>query len=270
MSQRANVELVQHGKVEKHKSEGTQSIGRAIAALREVARAGEEGLRLVDVSEALELKTSTALRLLKALVSEGLVMHDQQSKIYRIGTGFLALTAISYATATPTEQLMPLLHTLSSGLGDTVYLMIRRGGDAFCTAVLEGHNPIRVITLRVGDIRPLGVGSACLAILAFLPAREREAFLEQNETRFAAYNLNRERIETAMKQAYRAGYALNPGLLIPGVYGIGFPVFRGRELIAGIGVMDIKERLEPKRREEIKDYYLKTIATVRGFSAAPA
>lgn len=256
-------------KSKQHRSGGTQSIGRAIAVLKHIASSDRAGARLVDISDALGLKTPTALRLLKALVTEGLVRFDSASKTYRIGTEFLALSAIASSVLMPTEQLMPLAAKLGEVLGDTVYLMMRSGNDAFCTAVIEGHHPIRVSTFKVGEIRPIGVGSAALAMLAFLAPEERRLMLDENAARFSRYGFTREQVEAAANDAIRKGYALNPGLLIQGVYGVGLPIFQGEKLVATIGVMAVKDQMKPKRRTEIAEIVRAAISTLSGFSSQP-
>lgn len=248
---------------------GTQAIGRAFAVLRQVARAGATGVRLTEVAGAAALKVPTTSRLLKALIAEGLVTYDERTRAYHVGTEFLALSAIANATGSWTDRLIPILGGLTDQLGDTSYLMIRRGDDALCTAVMEGRNPIRVMTLRIGDVRPLGVGAACLAMLAFLPAIERAEVAGRSDARFKGYGFAGDEVVKAAAEARKRGYGVNPGLLIPGVHGIGFPIFRGDRLVAGIGVMAVKERLGPRRQVEIRDAFTAEIERSRDFSTLP-
>lgn len=252
-----------------HKAAGTQSIGRAIAALRKVAQADKEGARLVDVAVALKLKTPTALRLLKALVSEGLVSVNSANKTYHIGAELISLSAIASTTSTPTERLMPLLSSVWESVGDTVYLMVRRGNDCICTAVLEGRHPVRVMTFKVGEIRPLGVGSASLALLAFLESAERSEILRDNDERFKSFGMSAQKLEAMGRDARKTGFAVNPGLLIPGVYGLAFPLFEERKLTASVGVIAMKERLTPARRLEIMKIVRRSVAKVKGFTITP-
>lgn len=248
---------------------GTQSIGRAIAVLKQVARADRNGLRLTDVASTLGLKVPTASRLLKALIAEHLVIFDESQRTYHVGTELLALSAISNSTATWTRRLLPVLTGLTEALGDTTYLMLRRGDDALCTAVQEGRNPIRVMTLKVGDVRPLGVGAACLAMLAFLPAAERDQLLARSADRFSGYGFETDKVKKAATEARKQGFAVNPGLLIPGVHGVGFPIFHEDRLIAGIGVMAVKERLGPRQRADVSEAFSTILTRARDVTAIP-
>jgi DNA-binding IclR family transcriptional regulator len=213
--------------------------------------ADNDGVRLVDVATSLNLKTPTALRLLKALVGEGLIWFNPSSKTYHIGAELISLAAIANSNSAPVDRFKSLLSALSEAIGETVYLMIRRGTDAICVAIIEGRYPVRVMSFKVGEIRPLGVGSASLALLAFLPGEERDTILAQNAPRFSKYGFTRAKVGKMTAEARKLGYALNPGLLIDGVYGMGFPIFERGKLIASIGTMAIKERMGPAGRKKI-------------------
>src|SRR3954468_6217776 len=63
---------------------GTQTIHRAVAMLREIA-AFQKGMRLVDIASAMGLERPTAHRIVKGLVSQGMVMQDPATKCYRLG-----------------------------------------------------------------------------------------------------------------------------------------------------------------------------------------
>ncbi len=51
---------------------------------------------------------------------------------------------------------------------------MRRGDETVCLIREEGSFPIRSFVLGIGRRFPLGVGSAGLAMIAHLPAEERE------------------------------------------------------------------------------------------------
>ncbi|MGF6597668.1 hypothetical protein P3T23_002385 [Paraburkholderia sp. GAS448] len=71
----------------------------------------------------------------------------------------------------------PHLEALADKLEDTIYFVVRRGDFAVCYARAEGAFPIKTLTLRVGDRRPLGVGSSSLAIAAALSDDEVQRLL---------------------------------------------------------------------------------------------
>src|SRR3546814_7347411 len=68
---------------------GDQSIAGAFQILRCVAKAGGERLRLREVTEQMQLNSSTADRLLMTLAAEGVVINDATETRYRVETGLL-------------------------------------------------------------------------------------------------------------------------------------------------------------------------------------
>src|SRR5512145_2512871 len=65
--------------------QGAQSVSRAVALLRAVARNSEDGARLSNLAKSVGLHAVTARRLLTVLVHEGLLSFDPQKKTYKIG-----------------------------------------------------------------------------------------------------------------------------------------------------------------------------------------
>ncbi|NJM34889.1 MAG: helix-turn-helix domain-containing protein [Rhodomicrobium sp.] len=136
-----------------------QNIGRATMVLSALAAHASEGMRLTDVVNATSLGKATIHRMLNGLVANGLVDHDKGS-----GRFFLSLKLISWALAAGdrfglARLASPALASLSQRTQDTVYLSLRSGDEAVCIDRREGSFPIKTLTLRVGDRRPLGVGA---------------------------------------------------------------------------------------------------------------
>jgi DNA-binding IclR family transcriptional regulator len=133
-----------------------------------------------------------------------------------------------------------------------VYLSIRQGDEAVCIVREEGSYPIKTLTLRPGDRRPLGVGAGSLALLAYLPNEEIDQLLAANADRIEAYKLDANKIRELVADARQRGFAYNPGLLIPGMSAIGVPVLKvGSTVFAALSVAAISERMSHRRLTEI-------------------
>ena len=63
---------------------GTQTIVRALAVLR-VLRDATEDVGVTELARALDLHTSTAHRILRALAAAGYVVQSEQTERYRLG-----------------------------------------------------------------------------------------------------------------------------------------------------------------------------------------
>lgn len=248
---------------------GGQAIARAIATLRFIAAASKEGVRLTDAASKLRLKIPTARRLLQALVKEELVLFKAENKTYHVGVGLISLGAAAASSPALAERYMPALFAIANATKDTVYLMIPKGVHAVCLSVIEGQNPVRVLSLEPGDVRPLGAGSASLALYAFLPDEQRQTIRKYNVADYGTYHLTAEKVESMAKETRNAGFAFNPGLIIRGVYGVGFPIFEGEKLLAAIGVAAVKQRLDRTRQKQIARIVQLAVSRLPGLTVRP-
>jgi len=100
---------------------------------------------------------------------------------------------------------------------------------------------------------PLGVASAGLAILAFLPQEERDEYLGRArlEGEWGASHATAELLER-LERTRATGYSVNPGLLVEGSWGMGAAVFdeRGRPAWA-LSLTGIESRFRDDRRREL-------------------
>jgi len=248
---------------------GAQSISRAAAVLRAVGTARGQAATLSNVAQLVGLKTATARRLLQALAAEGFLTFDAQKKTYQIGPDLIALTASGDDVFATRDVLMAACREVAAKTSDTTLLSVRRGDFAICIGRVEGAFPIRVMSLDIGGVRPLGAGSGSLALLAFLPDAERQQVLARNERDFERYGLAMADIVELAAQARSTGYAFNPGLILPGVFGVGVPVYRDGTVAAAISVIAIEQRLDRARRAEIARIARTAIGRLPHFSAAP-
>ena len=253
----------------KEKFAGTQSISRALAVLRVVADAGEGGIRMTDVATELALSIGTARRLLQALAAEGLLLFDVKAKTYQVGAGLIGLAVKASSAYAQCEHSRPAVMDVAAATGDTVCLLVRRGHQAVCLARIEGVFPIRVMTLDVGSIRPLGAGSGSLALLAFQSDEERAAIIARNASEYPQYHLTAAKIEELVRKTRARGYAVNPGLIIPGMVGIAVPVYHGASLVASINVMAIESRFPPKRQREVYEIVKASVAKLPMLGTSP-
>jgi DNA-binding IclR family transcriptional regulator len=133
-----------------------QGIERTAAILRALGKMQEAGARLTDVSAETGLSKSTAHRLLAALVQIGFVEQDTST-----GRFYLSYEMFTLGSAAANRNgIVQLAHDAMQRLiertEDSVTLHARSGpNDSICLARLEGHFPVKVMTMSVGDRRPL-------------------------------------------------------------------------------------------------------------------
>ncbi|OYX14964.1 MAG: transcriptional regulator [Rhizobiales bacterium 32-66-8] len=231
---------------------GTQSIERAIALLLLVGRAGPAGARLSDLVLHASLPKPTVRRVLLALVRNGLLDQDAGSRRYHIGPEAYILGTLASARFGIHALSMDGLARLARDSGDCAFLSVPRDTFAVCLHREEGRFPIRTHVLQAGDRHPLGIGGGSLALLAARPDAEVERVLSLNgEVMARTYPMfSPELLRESVAETRQRGYALNPGVLFPGSWGIGVALLGadGRP-VGALSIAAIESRLTPDRQQ---------------------
>jgi DNA-binding IclR family transcriptional regulator len=204
---------------------GTQLIGRSALLLRLIANANHQGARLVDLTLHSGLERPTVRRILQGLIEEGLVRQQDSDRRYFLGVltyelGLAAARGIAMPSVAAAS-----LDRIARETGDTVYLVQRSGLDSVCIDRREGDFPVKVLTIDVGARRPLGAAAGGLALLAGLPASERDAIVVDNRSQMGAYEkLYGRSLEIAVADTLQRGFALMPTNVLPYVSGVAVTV----------------------------------------------
>ena len=229
-----------------------QNIGRATMVLTALAANSAEGMRLTDVVNATALGKATVHRVLSGLVAHGLVDQDKAT-----GRFFLSLKLISWAMAAGDRFGLArlagnALGRLSQRTQDTIYLSLRSGDEVVCIERREGSFPIKTLTLRLGDRRPLGVGAGSMAMIAFLSDEEIDRVISAQGAEMTRYGIDEMTLRDMIANTRQLGYALNDERLIPGMSAVGVPIRRPNgQPFAALSVAAISSRLQLPRRDTI-------------------
>jgi len=228
---------------------GVQSLDRAISLLKLVATAYKDGMRLIELVDASGLPQPTVHRLLKQLSAGGLLTQDRARK-YRLGHFAYELGLVASSQYGLKELCTPFVASIAQETGDTAFLCVPSGEDAFCIERCEGVYPIKVLPVEVGHRRPLGIGGSGLALLAFLPPADRERVLEKIAPRLASFSgLNLDLLRAHIERTQADGYAVISNYAVAGVTSIGHPLFdRYGSVIAAMSVSGVASRMDGARR----------------------
>ena len=234
-------------------------IGRAGVVLRALARAEPQGATTSDIAKATNLARPTAHRLLSSLHTEGLVDRDDMGR-WLLGAELYLLGTAAGARYDVTATAQPFVRHLSVATGESAFFSARRGDETICLIREDGSFPIRSHVLSEGTRFPLGVASAGLAILAFLPATEVDDYLARNDlTRTFGPQHAAEAVRERLAETRRAGYAVNPGLIVEGSWGMGAAVFGvGEQPRWALSLTGIEQRFGDTRRAELGKLLLRT------------
>lgn len=235
--------------------EGAQSVSRAVAALRAVSAAMPRGISTADVARTAGLSRATAQRLLAALTDEGMVDRDGMLGRWLLGPEVYLMGTLAAERYDVRPEARDAVHALASATGESAFLSARRGEETVCLLREDGSFPLRSHVLYEGIRFPLGVASAGLVILSHLEPHEIDAYIDRRgadlESRYGSAH-SPKAIRRSVAGTRRRGYAINPGLLVPGTWGMGAAVFDSSGTPAwALSVTGVETRFPADRRRDI-------------------
>lgn len=236
--------------------EGAQVVSRVASILRAVSAAMPSGAGTTALASTVGLSRPTVHRLLTSLAADGFVDHDAASGRWMLGPELYLMGAIAAERYDISALARDSVRALAAATGESAFLSARRGDETVCLLREEGSFPIRSFVLSEGVRFPLGVASAGLVILAMLPDAAVDRYLEGAALAGAALDRYpghtppelRERIA----QTRATGYAVNPGLVVEGSWGMGAAIFDASGQPAwALSLTGIEGRFSAERRPEL-------------------
>lgn len=257
------------GQGEKSRQGGTQAIQRAALLLRLLARRVPQGSRLGMLAKVSGLPHPTVRRILKCLIEERLVLHDAETRYYRLGPLNFELGLASQHKLDFQNRLHPVIAGIANASGQTTYLYLRSGFEVVCIDRVEGSASNSVATLKVGGRRPLGFSAASLALFADLPDDEIERSLESARQEIESNpRISRESILRGIESARQRGFGMIRDTTILGIGAIGVKVPAIDDIgPLAISVAAINDYWTPARVQQVHEIIR---SALRPFEAAPA
>ncbi|MEV6345265.1 IclR family transcriptional regulator [Actinoplanes sp. NPDC051851] len=227
-------------------------LGRAAILLRAISARERGSATTAELARATGIARPTAHRLLTALMTQGFVDRDPDGR-WLLGPELYLLGTAAAARYDVTSLAQPSVRRLAVATGESAFFSVRRGDETVCLLREDGSFPIRSHVLHEGIRFPLGVASAGLAILAYLPATEVDRYLSANDLT-VAYGVSHapDRLRARIADTRRDGYALNPGLIVEGSWGMAAAVFDNRSRPVGaLTLTGIESRFTPDRQPKL-------------------
>jgi len=212
-------------------------------------RAG--AMSLSQISRSLDIIPSTALHILRELVSARLVSYDSEQKIYRLGQGIIDLAQIAIKTDSFVEIARPHLQAIASSFN--VSTTATAGVDENHVALVDFVTPPDAvyINLTVGGRVPTFSGAAGRCIAAY--SGKTEAQLQRA---FSKIRWNRpltfKKWISQVRSAKKEGIAEDVGYFALGVTTLAVPVFSPNgDVTRVIGTVSITAQLEAMKKSEL-------------------
>lgn len=232
----------------------TGTVARVALLIRVLAES-EGDSSVAQVSERMNLPTSTAHRLLGLLVDTGLAERGARAGTYRLSLEFMRLSGLVVARTDVTSVAETFLQEVANATGETCAfnLYLPSEGMGMFAKVVPGRHPLRYET-QVFKISPLTFGATGRAVLAFLPGETIQKILERHDiSPITGLPLSDSpALQGELEEIRRRGYAITKGQRIQGAVGMGAPVFKGSGLVVGAMCISMPEtRFEDSKEEEL-------------------
>lgn len=230
----------------------TDVVGRVMVLLRAISQHEPEGASTSQIARAVGLARPTAHRMLTSLRQQGVTDRDETGR-WLLGPELYLLGATAARRYDVTVLAEPVVRQLAIASAESAFFSARRGDETVCLIREDGSFPVRSHVLSEGIRFPLGVASAGMAVLAYLPQPEIDDYLRRTDltTDYGPQHATSS-IRARMEETRERGYALNPGLIVEGSWGIGAAVFDslGSPRWA-LSLTGIEQRFSPDRRQSL-------------------
>jgi DNA-binding IclR family transcriptional regulator len=223
----------------------------------------KSGLTNKEISQALSIPPSTCYRILAALKKYDYVYQSKRDSRYFLGFAHLRLAESVVEGLDLTAICLPYLEELHAQTEETTFFALYNGQHCIALEIC-GHINTRVSVGR-GEIMPLHSAASGKAVLAFLPDKEREAFLEKqglhsytSETITDARRLRRNLVEI-----HATGVSYNNQEFHRGITALAVPLFgNDTRVIGAIALVGTSIDLDREQLEEYAPLFVEAAASI--------
>lgn len=209
-------------------------------------------LSLTDISRRLKIPKTTTYRYLCTLCANGLVAHDRETDLYRLGLRLWELGQKVGDQFQVRRLALPLMAQLRDRFNETVNLGVLDGIEIVYVEMVQSTFALRMHA-TLGGRDPAYTTALGKAILAYLPPGHWRAHLPQRLIRRTPQTITSLAALRADLLATRArGFARDAGENETGARCIGVPLFhRSGFAVAALSVSAPAARLDDSREAEV-------------------
>lgn len=232
---------------------GTRVLDRAVAIL-DCFSLDSNNLTLKEISEMINLSTSTTSRLLNSLTSINFLSRNEKDKTYQLGPklyhyGFLAKDNISIV-----KYAYPLMKKLRDDTKEAVTLYVLEENYRICYEHVESLLTMKCV-VRVGDRFPLWAGASGKCLLAYSERSVVEREIKKAYPITSTTITDKESFFKELERTRERGYAISHGEREEGVTSMAMPIFEPPHRIFGcLSVAGPTIRFNDKSVEELVPY----------------
>ncbi|HYJ68923.1 MAG TPA: IclR family transcriptional regulator [Nocardioidaceae bacterium] len=209
-------------RTEPARSTRVQSVDRAVALLRAVARASGSESTVTALAAACGLNRATAWRILTTLEAQGMVVADRETGRFRIGFGVVELAGAAGADAL-VRAAHPMLERVCRQAGETAALAVL---DGRALKYVDEVAPTAIVAaIWRGREVPLHATSTGKALLAFSEPAEVERMTGPRLERFTKTTItSRAKLRAELDRTRERGYGVCRGEYESSAWGVSAPM----------------------------------------------
>lgn len=230
---------------------GTEAAGRVVDVLL-LFTEGADLLGVTEVARRLGLSKAVVHRILRSLLSRGVVEADPRTRAYRLGPAAVALGARALRGSDLRRAGHPVIRALAKGTGETAALSALVPGGRVYIDQAPSHRESKQ-TVELGRRFPLHAGSSGKCVLAFLPEPVREEVIDGTLLMLTDRTVvDRARLRATLARIRREGHTWSAGEQQAGAASVAAPVFSvDGEVVGAVSVCGPLARFDRVARERV-------------------
>lgn len=233
---------------EKENGEGSKyhvpNLERALQLVELLAKF-PTGLNITEISNHLEFPKNSTFRIAMTLLNFGYLNRDEGNKSFTLSGKFLSLGYAAVSDQNLTEKSLDIMRELRDALKETVLIGVILNQEGIVLEQIPGLYSFK-FWVDVGTRFPMHTAVPSKAMLAFLPAREKQSICEKLVfKKFTEHTVtNLDDFYKILDEVKRNGYSVDCGEEVDGMHCIGAPIFdRNGYPVAAIWVTGPSDRL---------------------------
>ena len=194
----------------------------------------EHPLRFSDLKERLPFPKATLHRMLKSLVDERMLTHNETLGSYQLGPRLIRLAHAAWSNGSLVDVARPVLDQLHAQLGKTIHLAQLDSGQVLYLDKRIGNRGLAMFS-RPGKVGPAYCTGIGKAMMAYLSDEALDACMQrQSFARFTPTTLtSRQALVGELEQIRARGHAYDREEHEPGIVCIAVPILANNGALFG-------------------------------------
>jgi DNA-binding IclR family transcriptional regulator len=237
------------------------SAGKAIVVFRAICAIGRP-CSVAEIAAEVGYPRTVTVRMIATLEHYEFIERGGQTGLYSVNPALLHHVQKALAQNPVLSRVELIMRDIVNQTQDTALYMIRSAGTALVMQRVEGSAPVRIFASEVGMELPLHCGGAPLALLAYAPEEDVDAYLSQPLLKRTERTMtDPDAIRARLASVREAGFSVGDEDLFDYVVAVGAPIFDNDGKLAGaVSVGNIIQRYTPERVQEVGRILTETIA----------